>query len=98
MERNTFSEDNSVPFRIRSSLLSNSMLLYERLRPRRRKERNYFLFADKPTGIGRSVAFIGTDLQTDGTLTSRCMFWRGSAGKLKAWLCFPMMSSLATCD
>jgi hypothetical protein len=29
MERSTFSEDNSVPFRIGSSLLSNLMLLYE---------------------------------------------------------------------
>jgi hypothetical protein len=28
MERSTFSEDNSVPFRIWSSLLSNLMLLY----------------------------------------------------------------------
>jgi hypothetical protein len=30
MERSTFSEDNSVSFRIRSSLLSNLMLLHER--------------------------------------------------------------------
>jgi len=31
MERNTFSGDNSVPSRIRISLLSNLMLLYESL-------------------------------------------------------------------
>ena len=31
MERSTFSGDNSVPFRIRISLLSNLMLLYESL-------------------------------------------------------------------
>ena len=48
MERSTFSEDNSVPFRIRSSLPSNLKLLYEPRKPRSRKERNYFLFADYP--------------------------------------------------
>ena len=33
MERSIFSEHNSVPFRLRSSLLSNLMLLYEPSRP-----------------------------------------------------------------
>jgi hypothetical protein len=45
MERSIFSEDNSVPFRIQSSLLNNLMLLYEPLRPT--PPRNYFLFADQ---------------------------------------------------
>jgi hypothetical protein len=45
MERSTFSEDNSVSFGIRSSLLNKLMLLYEPAGLRRRKERNYFLFA-----------------------------------------------------
>ena len=46
MERSTFSEDNSVSFGIRSSLLNNLMLVRALNGLLRRKERNYFLFAD----------------------------------------------------
>jgi hypothetical protein len=44
MERNTFSEDNSVPFRITE--FSSEQVQYEREGLRRRKERNCFLCAD----------------------------------------------------
>jgi hypothetical protein len=45
----TFSEDNSVPFRIRSSLLSNLMLPYEPSRPTP-PERTELLLVCRQTG------------------------------------------------
>jgi hypothetical protein len=48
MGRSTFSEDDSISFGIRSSLLNNSMLLYEPRRPTPPEERNYFSLADDP--------------------------------------------------
>jgi len=54
-ERSTFSEDNSVPFEYGVRFLAARFYRRGPDGLRRRKERNYFLFADHPPGTKSTV-------------------------------------------
>jgi hypothetical protein len=58
---------------------------------------DFALLCSGVAGAPRLMLLLKLIYKTDGPLTSR-MSCAGSAGKLKACWCFPIMFSLATCN